>query len=64
MFKTARRIAADAALPGRTFDTRVSALTTAHSAVWLALDRHLFHERFDLGRLAPERAADAAPAAA
>jgi len=59
-----RRIAADAVLPGRTFDTRVSALTTAHSAVWLALDRHLFHERFDLGRLAPERAADAAPAAA
>ena len=59
-----RRVAADAALPGRTFETRVSALTTAHSAVWLALDRHLFHERFDLGRLAPERAADAAPAAA
>lgn len=59
-----QRVAADAALPGRTFETRVSALTTAHSAVWLALDRHLFHERFDLGRLAPERAADAAPAAA
>ena len=59
-----RRAAADPALPGHTFETDVSALTTAQSAVWLALDRHLFHERFDLGRLAPERTAGAVPEAA
>ncbi len=58
------RAAADPALPGRAFDTQVSALTTAQSTVWLALDRHLFHERFDLGRLAPDRAASGATAAA
>ena len=58
-----RRAASDPALPGRPFETEVSALTTAQSAVWLALDRHLFHERFDLDRLAPERAAGGALAA-
>ncbi len=52
-----RHAAVDDALPGRSFETEVSVLTTAESAVWLALDRHLFHERFDLGRLAPDRAA-------
>ena len=51
-----RRAAADSSLPGTGFDTQVSALTTAQSAVWLALDRHLFHERFDLGRLSPGNA--------
>ncbi|MCY4066771.1 MAG: ROK family protein, partial [Rhodospirillaceae bacterium] len=59
-----RRAASDPALAGRPFETEVSALTTAQSAVWLALDRHLFHERFDLGRLAPERAGGSALAAA
>ncbi len=59
-----RRAAADPALPGRAFDTQVSALTTAQSAVWLALDRHLFNERFDLGRLATGRAGGDARAAA
>ena len=57
-----RRAAADDTLPGRSFETGVSILTTAQSAVWLALDRHLFHERFDLGRLAPERAGAGAAA--
>lgn len=59
-----RRAAADNALPGRSFETEVSVLTTAQSAVRLALDRHLFHERLDLGRLAPERAGGGALAAA
>lgn len=59
-----RRTAADGELPGTAFEAQVSALTTAQSAVWLALDRHLFHARFDLGRLSPDSAADVCLAAA